>query len=128
MAVICLLLGRSAQNFRSAHVLVLPYNVPSFTNFYQELSGLEQKIQFSYNSRTHAVYLGQNMEYVVDAIKILRNLVYAKTNAGSSVIETRFFWRVYGFLGISLRILYFSLCKHLNIHETNGPFPFQTKF
>ena len=62
--------------------------------------------------------LGQNMQYVVQAIKILGNLVHAKTNArcpktgfyAASLIRTKFF--------ACLRTLgNFNLCKHLNMHN-----------
>ena len=38
-------------------MLVLPYNVPSFTNFYYELSELKQKNQFAFITLCVCVYI-----------------------------------------------------------------------
>ena len=47
MATVCSLLRRSTWNFISVHILMLPYNVPSFMNFHWKLPELEQKHRFA---------------------------------------------------------------------------------
>ena len=55
------------------------------------------------------------------------NLVHVETSKrcpktgffAALLIQTRLFCREYGPLGISLRILYFNLCKHLKMHVVN---------
>ena len=61
------------------------------------------------------------MEYVAQTIKVLRDLVDAERsercpNTGflrRIPYSNSIFWRDEGPLGISLRILYFNLCKHV---------------
>ena len=67
------------------------------------------------------------MGFVVQAFKVLRNLVHVETSkqclktgfSAAFLIQARIFCRDYGPLGITLRSFYSNLCKYLKMHITD---------
>ena len=88
------------------------------------MKGLKKWLAHRNKSLRYMIYLRQNIGYVVQAIKVLRNLVLAETNAqcpktpfcAASLNQTQLFCRDWELMEIDLRILYFISCKLFNMY------------